>query len=46
MKDSEILKIVNEEVEKLCELLCVECTKECKVEDGDEGSHVAIPSGS
>jgi len=38
MKDNEILKIVNEEVDKLCELLGVECTKECKVENGEEGA--------
>lgn len=37
MKDSEILKIVNEELDTLCELLNVDCTKDSKLEDGEEG---------
>lgn len=38
MKDNEILKIVNEELDTLCNLLNVECTKTARLEDGDEGS--------
>lgn len=38
MKDSEILKIVDEELDTLCKLLNVECTKTSRLEEGDEGS--------
>ena len=37
MKDSEILKIVNQELDTLCSLLSVECEKEVVLEDGAEG---------
>ncbi len=35
MKDKEIVKIVKEEVDKLCSLLGVDCEKEFSVEDAD-----------
>lgn len=35
MKDKDLIKLVTKEVDKLCELLEVECEKECVVEDGD-----------
>ncbi len=37
MKDKDILKIVDQEVSTLCELLTVECVKESSIEDGNEG---------
>lgn len=37
MKDKDILKIVDQELSTLCELLNVECVKESKIEDGNEG---------
>ena len=37
MSDKDILKIVDQEVSKLCELLTVECVKESSIEDGNEG---------
>ncbi len=36
MKDSEILKVVNQELDELCKLLTVECSKESTIEDGQE----------
>jgi len=36
MKDKDILKIVDQELATLCELLNVECSKESKIEDGNE----------
>ena len=36
MKDKDILKIVDQELATLCELLNVECAKESKIEDGNE----------
>ena len=37
MNDKDILKIVDQEVSTLCELLTVECVKESSIEDGNEG---------
>ena len=37
MKDKEIIKLVEQEVDTLCSLLRVECDKKCELEDGDEG---------
>ena len=37
MNDKDILKIVDQEVSILCELLTVECVKESSIEDGNEG---------
>ncbi|MGI5898186.1 MAG: protein jag [Candidatus Dojkabacteria bacterium] len=37
MKDKDIVKIVEGEVEKLCSLLGVECEKEFSIEDADGG---------
>ena len=37
MKDKEIIKLVEQEVDTLCSLLSVECDKKCELEDGDEG---------
>ncbi len=36
MKDKDILKIVDQELSTLCELLNVDCVKESKIEDGNE----------
>lgn len=38
MKDSEVLKIVDEEVKTLCNLLNVECETQTALEEGDSGS--------
>lgn len=35
MKDKDILKIVDQELSTLCELLNVDCVKESKIEDGN-----------
>lgn len=37
MKDNDILKLVTTEVDTLCKLLCVDCEREIKIEDGTEG---------
>lgn len=35
MKDREIVKLVNKEVDTLCKLLDVDCERDCDVEDGE-----------
>ena len=35
MKDREIVKLVNKEVDTLCKLLDVDCERDCEVEDGE-----------
>ncbi len=37
MKDKEILKLVEKEVDTLCSLLNVECDSKCELEEGEEG---------
>lgn len=37
MKDKEIIKLIQKEVDDLCSLLDVDCTNKCELEDGDEG---------
>jgi spoIIIJ-associated protein len=38
MEDKEILKVVDEELNTLCDLLNVECERSSKLEEGNEGS--------
>jgi spoIIIJ-associated protein len=35
MKDSDLVKLVNKEVDTLCKLLEVDCERDCVVEDGE-----------
>ena len=37
MKDKDIVKFVNKEVDKLCKLLEVDCERDCQIEDSDTG---------
>lgn len=37
MKDKEIIKLIQNEVDSLCSLLNVDCVNKCELEDGDEG---------
>ena len=37
MKDKELIKLVEKEVEELCSLLEVDCERSLKLEEGDEG---------
>lgn len=37
MKDKDIVKLVNKEVDTLCKLLSVDCERDCQVEDSDMG---------
>jgi spoIIIJ-associated protein len=37
MKDKDIVKLVNKEVDTLCKLLSVDCERDCQVEDSDTG---------
>jgi spoIIIJ-associated protein len=37
MKDKEIIKFMQKEVDSLCSLLNVDCENRCEMEDGDEG---------
>lgn len=37
MKDKDIVKLVNQEVDKLCKLLEVDCERDCQVEDSETG---------
>jgi spoIIIJ-associated protein len=37
MKDKELIKLVEKEVEKLCSLLEVDCERSLELEEGDEG---------
>lgn len=37
MKDKDIVKLVNKEVDTLCKLLSVDCERDCQVEDSEMG---------
>lgn len=37
MKDKDIVKLVNKEVDTMCKLLAVDCERDCQIEDSDTG---------